>query len=89
MDLLQGNVFEILVVSCQLILARVHYRLTSDGTNCCFFQVLHEDSGIVLDTSRALQIAADVAKGMQFLHSLDRQLPRFHLNSKHIMVKLD
>jgi hypothetical protein len=51
-------------------------------------QVLHEDSGIVLDTSRALQIAADVAKAMQFLHSLDRQLPRYHLNSKHIMVIL-
>jgi len=57
--------------------------------SCSFvldLQVLHEDSGIVLDTSRALQIAADVARGMQFLHSLDKQLPRFHLNSKHIMV---
>lgn len=50
------------------------------------YQVLHEDSGIVLDTSRALQIAADVAKAMQFIHSLDRQLPRYHLNSKHIMI---
>ncbi len=53
-----------------------------------FSQVLHEDSGIVLDTSRALQIAADVARAMQFIHSLDRQLPRYHLNSKHIMVIL-
>jgi hypothetical protein len=29
-----------------------------------------------------------VARAMQFIHSLDRQLPRYHLNSKHIMVIL-
>jgi hypothetical protein len=27
-------------------------------------------------------------QGMAFLHSLDRQLPRLYLNSKHIMVSL-
>ena len=56
------------------------------------FQVLHEQVGnsqsqaVVVDTMRALQFAHDVAKGMAFLHSLDRQMPRFHLNSKHVMV---
>ena len=54
------------------------------------YQVLHEDNGqgggVVVDTPRALQFATDIAKGMAFLHSLDRQMPRFHLNSKHIMV---
>jgi integrin-linked kinase len=50
------------------------------------YQVLHEGSGLVVDTSRALQFAIDVAKGMAFLHSLDRQLPRYHLNSRHVMI---
>ena len=56
------------------------------------FQVLHEQVGntqsqaVVIDTIQALQFAHDVAKGMAFLHSLDRQMPRFHLNSKHVMV---
>ena len=57
------------------------------------FQVLHEQVGntqsqaVVIDTTTALQFAHDVAKGMAFLHSLDRQMPRFHLNSKHVMVR--
>lgn len=56
------------------------------------YQVLHEDGGgggggsVVVDTPRALQFASDIAKGMAFLHSLDRQMPRFHLNSKHVMI---
>ena len=56
------------------------------------FQVLHEQVGnsqsqaVVVDTITALQFAHDIAKGMAFLHSLDRQMPRFHLNSKHVMV---
>jgi integrin-linked kinase len=52
------------------------------------FQVLHEQdgTGLVVDSTRALQFAVDVAKGMAYLHSLDRQMPRFHLNSKHVMI---
>ena len=52
------------------------------------FQVLHEQDsgGFVVDSHRALQFAIDVAKGMAYLHSLDRNMPRFHLNSKHVMV---
>ena len=41
-----------------------------------------------MDSHRALQFAIDVAKGMAYLHSLDRNMPRFHLNSKHVMVSL-
>ena len=53
-----------------------------------WFQVLHEQDsgGFVVDSHRALQFAIDVAKGMAYLHSLDRNMPRFHLNSKHVMV---
>ena len=52
------------------------------------YQVLHEDGGsVVVDTPRALQFAHDIARGMAYLHSLDRQMPKFHLNSKHVMVR--
>ncbi|XP_059079833.1 integrin-linked protein kinase homolog pat-4-like [Tigriopus californicus] len=50
------------------------------------YQVLHEEGGIVVDSNRALHFAIDIAKGMAFLHSIDRQTPRFHLNSKHVMI---
>lgn len=50
------------------------------------YQVLHEGAGIVVDSGRALMFAIDVAKGMAFLHSLDRQIPRLYLNSKHVMI---
>ena len=43
---------------------------------------------LVVDTARAIQFAIDVAKGMAFIHSLDRQLPRLYLNSHHVMVSL-
>ncbi len=54
------------------------------------YQVLHENSsGLVVDSARAVQFALDIAKGMAFMHSLERDLPRFHLNSKHVMVRRD
>ena len=45
-----------------------------------------QGAGIVVDTGRAIQFAIDIAKGMAFLHSLDRQMPRLHLTSRHVMV---
>ena len=51
------------------------------------YQVLHEGSGLVVDATAAIQFAIDVAKGMAFLQSLDRQLPRYYLNSRHVMVR--
>jgi integrin-linked kinase len=51
------------------------------------YQVLHEGSGdLVVDSSRAVQFALDIARGMSYLHSLERQIPRFHLNSRHVLV---
>ena len=50
------------------------------------YQVLHEGSNLVVDAPAAIQFAIDIAKGMAFLHSLERQLPRFFLNSRHVMV---
>ena len=48
--------------------------------------MLHQGTGLVVDSARAVQFAIDVAKGMAFIHSLDRQLPRLYLNSHHVMV---
>ena len=49
---------------------------------------IHYLCRLVVDTARAIQFAIDVAKGMAFIHSLDRQLPRLYLNSHHVMVRL-
>ena len=49
---------------------------------------MHYLCRLVVDTARAIQFAIDVAKGMAFIHSLDRQLPRLYLNSHHVMVRL-
>ncbi|CAH1119591.1 unnamed protein product [Phaedon cochleariae] len=54
------------------------------------YNVLHEGSGgIVVDTAQALRFATDIAKGMAFLHSLERTAPEFFLNSRHVMVEED
>nr|XP_032520596.1 integrin-linked protein kinase homolog pat-4 [Danaus plexippus plexippus] len=51
--------------------------------------LLHDGGGRVLvDAGAAVRLARDVAAGMAYLHSLqrDRVLPQYHLNSRHIMV---
>jgi len=48
--------------------------------------VLHQGTGLVVDTAKAIQFAIDIAKGMAFIHSLDRQLPRLYLSSMHVMI---
>lgn len=51
------------------------------------FSILHEGGGgVVVDTAQALRFAVDVARGMAFLHSLERIIPQYHLNSRHVMV---
>lgn len=51
------------------------------------FTLLHEGAGVVVDSAQALRFAVDVARGMAFLHSLERLTPRFLLNSRHVMVR--
>ncbi|KAL3275029.1 hypothetical protein HHI36_019801 [Cryptolaemus montrouzieri] len=53
------------------------------------YNVLHESSDIVVDTAQALCFALDIAKGMAYLHSLERIIPEYHLNSRHIIVEED
>ncbi|XP_026685822.1 integrin-linked protein kinase, partial [Diaphorina citri] len=49
------------------------------------YALLHEGAGIVVDFAQALRFAVDVARGMAFLHSLERIIPQYQLNSRHVM----
>lgn len=50
------------------------------------YTLLHEGARVTVDTALALRLAVDVARAMAFLHSLERIIPQFYLNSHHIMV---
>lgn len=53
------------------------------------YSVLHEGTGIVVDTVQALKFATDIARGMAFLHSLEPPIHRLNLSSKHVMIEDD
>ncbi|KAK2190952.1 hypothetical protein NP493_64g05024 [Ridgeia piscesae] len=53
------------------------------------YDVLHGETGIVVDQNQALRFALDVARGMEFLHSLEPMIPNMYLNSKHVMIDED
>jgi hypothetical protein len=50
------------------------------------YDLLHTAGGLVVDTAQAVRFALDIAKGMAYLHSLERIIPEYFLNSFHIMV---
>lgn len=50
------------------------------------YDLLHGAAGIVVDTAQAVRFALDIARGMAYLHSLERIIPEYHLNSFHVMV---
>ncbi|XP_050415633.1 integrin-linked protein kinase isoform X1 [Patella vulgata] len=53
------------------------------------FNTLHGESGIVVDQNQALRFAIDIARGMEFLHSMEPMIPNFLLTSKHVMIDED
>ncbi|XP_074650688.1 scaffold protein ILK-like isoform X2 [Tubulanus polymorphus] len=53
------------------------------------FNVLHQETGLVIDQAQALRFALDIARGMEFLHSMEPMIPNMHLTSKHVMVDED
>ena len=53
------------------------------------YTLLHEGAGVVVDMAQALRFAVDTARGMAYLHSLERLNPQFNLNSRHIMIDED
>lgn len=53
------------------------------------FNLLHGAAGVVVDTSQAVRFALDIARGMAYLHSLEKILPTYNLNSHHVMIDDD
>lgn len=53
------------------------------------FNVLHGETGIVVDQNQALRFAIDIARGMEFLHTLEPIIPNLVLTSKHVMIDED
>lgn len=52
------------------------------------YTLLHEGTGGVVDATHTLRFAVDIARGMGYLHSLERIVPQYQLNSRHVMVSL-
>lgn len=50
------------------------------------YNVLHEQTEVVIDHTQATKFALDIAKGMSFLHSLDPIILRYYLSSKHVVI---
>lgn len=53
------------------------------------YDVLHGETGIVVDQNQALRFAIDIARGLEFLHTMEPLIPNLHLSSKHIMIEED
>ncbi|MFH4980135.1 hypothetical protein AB6A40_006844 [Gnathostoma spinigerum] len=53
------------------------------------YNILHEQSAVVIDHSQSVRFALDIARGMSFLHSLDPVVMRYYLSSKHVVVDDD
>lgn len=49
-------------------------------------ELLHSAAGVIVDTAQAVRFALDIARGMSFLHSLERIIPEYFLNTYHVMV---
>ena len=39
-----------------------------------------------MDQQQGMKFAVDIARGMEYLHSLEQLIPRLYLKSTHIMV---
>lgn len=58
-------------------------------THGSLYNVLHGETEIVVDQNQALRFALDIARGMEFLHSMEPMIPNITLNSKHVMIDED
>ncbi|CAD5120373.1 DgyrCDS8945 [Dimorphilus gyrociliatus] len=50
------------------------------------YNVIHGESGLVIDNNQAIKFELDIAKGMHYLHNLDPPIINFNLTSKHVMI---
>lgn len=53
------------------------------------YNVLHTETGIVVDQNQALRFALDIARGMEFLHTMEPLIHSLVLSSKHVMIDED
>ncbi|CAL8101258.1 unnamed protein product [Orchesella dallaii] len=53
------------------------------------YNVLHQSTNVVVDSTQALKFALDIARGMSYFHNLERFVPNFYLNSFHVMIDED
>jgi hypothetical protein len=51
------------------------------------FSLMHEQTEMNPDFLTVVKFSIDIAKGMEFLHTLNQVYQNFHLNSKHVMVR--
>ena len=68
----------VLFKQCPLIKGSIDVHIRSVCIIC---------AGIVVDQNQSLRFAMDIARGMEFLHSMEPIVPNFLLTSKHIMVR--
>ncbi|XP_046390679.1 integrin-linked protein kinase [Ischnura elegans] len=78
-----------LVVISQYLPHGSLYSLLHDAVNINTGDPSQPPRPPVVDTATALRFATDVARGMAFLHTLERIIPQYHLNSKHVMIDED
>lgn len=65
------------------------YIISQFMTHGSLYNVLHGETEIVVDQNQALRFALDIARGMDFLHSMEPMIPNITLNSKHVMIDED
>ncbi|OXA52679.1 integrin-linked protein kinase [Folsomia candida] len=53
------------------------------------YNVLHQNTNVVVDSVQALKFALDIARGMSYFHNLERFVPNYYLNSYHVMIDED
>jgi len=81
-----AHILPVLGATCdppQLIIIRQYMQFGS------LFNVLHGESDIVVDANQALRFMLDIARGMDFIHTLDPAVTSLQLNSKHVMIDED
>lgn len=66
----------------------LHAQFIPVDVNCKFgsYNIFVCIIGIVVDQNQALRFAIDIARGMEFLHTMEPAIPNLILTSKHVMV---
>lgn len=77
-----------LFLNDKFILFQIDFYVYIISSSYYYHALCFWDSGIVVDQNQALRFAMDIARGMEFLHSMEPMIPNFVLTSKHVMVNV-